>query len=149
MAWAPTYQTVPYLWHLCGTNYILAHPSLTRYLSQATSIYIYKLFDAYMLGDTYDLLMILKHRRINSVVLTTFTGEFPLQRSVTRSFDVFFDLRLNKLLGNLDTGGLRRHHTHYDVTVIFRHWLHRKIKMTYRQLPRVRRKTLIYHGPVW
>ena len=27
------------------------------------------------------------------------TGEFPSQRSVTRSFDVFFDLRLNKRLG--------------------------------------------------
>ena len=26
------------------------------------------------------------------------TGEFPTQRSVTRSFDVFFDLRLNKWL---------------------------------------------------
>ena len=26
------------------------------------------------------------------------TGEFPAQRSVTRSFDVFFDLRLNKRL---------------------------------------------------
>ena len=25
-------------------------------------------------------------------------GEFPTQRPVTRSFDVFFDLRLNKLL---------------------------------------------------
>ena len=25
-------------------------------------------------------------------------GEFPAQRSVTRSFDVFFDLRLNKRL---------------------------------------------------
>ena len=27
------------------------------------------------------------------------TGEFPAQRPVTRSFDVFFDLRLNKRLG--------------------------------------------------
>ena len=27
-----------------------------------------------------------------------FTGEFPAQRPVTRSFDVFFDLRLNKWL---------------------------------------------------
>ena len=27
-----------------------------------------------------------------------FTGEFPSQRPVTRSFDVFFDLRLNKRL---------------------------------------------------
>ena len=26
------------------------------------------------------------------------TGEFPTQRPVTRSFDVFFDLRLNKRL---------------------------------------------------
>ena len=26
------------------------------------------------------------------------TGEFPAQRPVTRSFDVFFDLRLNKQL---------------------------------------------------
>ena len=25
-------------------------------------------------------------------------GEFPVQMSMTRSFDVFFDLRLNKLL---------------------------------------------------
>ena len=25
-------------------------------------------------------------------------GEFPVQRPVTRSFDVFFDLRLNKQL---------------------------------------------------
>ena len=28
------------------------------------------------------------------------TGEFPAQRPVTRSFDVFFDLRLNKRLSN-------------------------------------------------
>ena len=26
------------------------------------------------------------------------TGEFPAQKSVTRSFDIFFDLRLNKRL---------------------------------------------------
>ena len=29
---------------------------------------------------------------------STVTGEFPAQRPVTRSFDVFFDLRLNELL---------------------------------------------------
>ena len=29
------------------------------------------------------------------------TGEFPSQRPVTRSFDVFFDLRLNKRLSNV------------------------------------------------
>ena len=42
------------------------------------------------------------------------TGEFPAQRPVTRSFDVFFDLRLNKRLSERD---LRPHHAHYDVTV--------------------------------
>ena len=41
------------------------------------------------------------------------TGEFPAQRPVTRSFDVFFDLRLNGAVGDL-----RRRRAHYDVTVI-------------------------------
>ena len=48
------------------------------------------------------------------------TGEFPKQRSVTRGFDAFFYLRQNKRL-NLnyrEAGGLRRHRTHYDVTVM-------------------------------
>ena len=34
------------------------------------------------------------------------TGEFPVQRPVTRSFDVFFDLRLNKRLSKQSWGGL-------------------------------------------
>ena len=47
------------------------------------------------------------------------TGEFPAQRPVTRSFDVFFDLRLNKqLINNGEAGDLRRHSAHYDVTVM-------------------------------
>ena len=32
------------------------------------------------------------------------TGEFPTQRPVTRSFDVFFDLRMNKRLSKLSRG---------------------------------------------
>ena len=45
------------------------------------------------------------------------TGEFPSQRPVARSFDVFLDLRLNKRLSNnRDAGDLRRHHPHYDIT---------------------------------
>ena len=32
------------------------------------------------------------------------TGEFPTQRPMTRSFDVFFDLRLNKLLSKQSWG---------------------------------------------
>ena len=47
------------------------------------------------------------------------TGAFHSQRQVTRSFDVFFDLHLNKRLSNdLKAGELRRHRAHYDVIVI-------------------------------
>ena len=47
------------------------------------------------------------------------TGGFPSQRPVTRSFDGFFGLRLNKRLGKQSTRRwLRRHGTHYDVTVM-------------------------------
>ena len=47
------------------------------------------------------------------------TGEFPPQRPVTQSFDVFFDLRLNKRLGKQSWGGdFRRHRAHYDVIVM-------------------------------
>ena len=38
-------------------------------------------------------------------------GEFPAQRPVARSFDVFFE-------NNREAGDLRRHRTHYDVTVM-------------------------------
>ena len=41
-----------------------------------------------------------------------FPGEFPAQRPVTRSFDVFFDLRLNKWLSKQSWGA------HYDVTAM-------------------------------
>ena len=45
-------------------------------------------------------------------------GEFPTQRPVTRSFDGFFDLRLNKRLSkHREAADLRRHRAHYDVTV--------------------------------
>ena len=47
-------------------------------------------------------------------------GEFPAQRPVTWSFDVFFDLRLNiGWMNNGEAGDLRCHHTHYDVTVMW------------------------------
>ena len=42
-------------------------------------------------------------------------GEFPAQRPVTRSFDVFFDLRINGRVNNGEAGDLRRHRAHYDV----------------------------------
>ena len=43
-------------------------------------------------------------------------GEFPVQRPVTRCFDVFFDLHLNKRLS--EAGDLIRYRAHYDVTVM-------------------------------
>ena len=46
------------------------------------------------------------------------TGEFPAQGPVARSFDVYFDPRLNKRLSNCEAGDLRRHHAQYDVTVM-------------------------------
>ena len=47
------------------------------------------------------------------------TGEFPAQRPVTRSFGVFFDLRLYKRLSkNREVGDLRRHRAHYDFIVM-------------------------------
>ena len=46
------------------------------------------------------------------------TGEFPSQKPVTQSFDVFFDLRLNKRLSKREAGDLIRHRAHYDVTVM-------------------------------
>ena len=43
-------------------------------------------------------------------------GEFPAQRPVTRSFDVFCDLRLiNGWVNNRKAGDLRHYRAHYDV----------------------------------
>ena len=48
-----------------------------------------------------------------------FPGEFPSQRPVTRSFDVFFDLHQNKRLSkHREVGDLRRLRAHYDVIVL-------------------------------
>ena len=47
-----------------------------------------------------------KHFRVTGPLCWEFTGpgEFPTQRPVTRSFDVFFDLRLNKRLSKQPWG---------------------------------------------
>ena len=51
-------------------------------------------------GWTHDDVIKWKHFRVTGPLCGEFTGpgEFPAQRPVTRSFDVFFDLRLNKRL---------------------------------------------------
>ena len=47
-------------------------------------------------------------------------GEFRAQRPVTRSFDAFFDLRLNRWVNDGEAGEFRRHRAHYDVIVMIR-----------------------------
>ena len=52
------------------------------------------------------------------------TGEFPAQRPVTQSFDVFFFMWawINNRANNRGAGDLRRHRANYDVTVMT--WTH-------------------------
>ena len=48
------------------------------------------------------------------------TGEFPVQRPVKQSFDVFFICAwMNDWLNNREAGDLRRYRVHCDVTVMF------------------------------
>ena len=48
------------------------------------------------------------------------TGEFPAQRPVTRSFEVFLICaRINGWVNNSEAGNLRRFHAHCDVIVMF------------------------------
>ena len=56
--------------------------------------------------------------RVTGPLWAESTGGFSSQRPVTRSFDVFFDLRLNKWVNNRDAGDLRRRRAHYDVIVM-------------------------------
>ena len=44
------------------------------------------------------------------------SGEFPAQRPVTQSFDVFFDVRV--WVNTREAGHLRRYRIHYDVIVM-------------------------------
>ena len=46
------------------------------------------------------------------------TGEFPAQKPVMWSFDVFFQLCLNKRLSKHEAGDLRCHRAYYDVIVM-------------------------------
>ena len=48
------------------------------------------------------------------------SGEFPSQKPMTQSFDIFFDLSLKKngWVNIREAGDLRRHRAHYDVIVI-------------------------------
>ena len=85
-----------------------------------------------------------------SVLLALCEGQSPITsglpsyiRPVSRNFDDFFDLRLNKRwANNRDIGDMRHHRAHSDVTVISRmvntnwfsykniHWIQIKITLT-------------------
>ena len=52
------------------------------------------------------------------------TGEFPSQRPVTQSFDVFFDGSIN----NREAGDSIHHRAHYEVTVMSQQLLWRFTK---------------------
>ena len=70
------------------------------------------------------------------------TGEFPTQRPVTRSFDIFFDLRLNKRLSKQRWGWwFETSSRHYDVTVMYHHSYKGKI------VPSERTNRVVKHTP--
>ena len=72
--------------------------------------------DLYMMTSSNgNLSALLAHCAGNSPI----TGEFPAQRPVTRSFDILliFVWR-NDWVNNHEAGDLRRHRSHYDVTVM-------------------------------
>ena len=77
------------------------------------------------------------------------TGGFPSQRPVTWSFDVFVDLAWpNDWTKNRDGGDLRRHHAHFDVTVMFcgmRPYLISKDDLLSIRLPRDTIQCVSYH----
>ena len=51
------------------------------------------------------------------------SGEFPAQRPVKRSFDVFFIcVWINGWVNNREAGDLRRYRAHYEVTVMLYKW---------------------------
>ena len=75
-----------------------------------------------------------------SALLAICAGNSPVpvnsmqQGPVTRSFDVFFDLRLNNCwVNNREAGDLRRYRAHYDVTVMYSGWLHVDVIKIYLQ----------------
>ena len=60
------------------------------------------------------------------------TGEFPAQRPMTLSFDVFFDLPwINRWANNRESGDLIHHRAHYGVAImeLLNNWIIFFIKM--------------------
>ena len=95
---------------------------VTGLLQYILAVYIY----IYMICTWFWLPMMTSSNgnifRITGPLCREFTSHrwIPSQRPVTWRFDVFFDLHLkNVWVNNRDTGDLRCHFTHHDVTVMF------------------------------
>ena len=60
--------------------------------------------------------------RVTGPLCGEFTGDrwIPLTKASDADAELwfFFDLRLNRLVNNLEAGDLRRHRAHYDVIVM-------------------------------
>ena len=80
-------------------------------------------------------------------------GDFPTQRPVTRSCDVFFHLLLNKgWVNNRKAGDLRRCRAHYDVTVMLWVLIHVPLKyasLVSTDLMMIIRQNNIFSQPSW
>ena len=82
------------------------------------------------------------------------TGEFPAQRPVTRSFDVFFDLRLNKQLSKQWWGGwfetpLCPLWRHCNVCRDYGAWNHRQLVCFFNSVFKGNTKAPNYWTIVW
>ena len=76
------------------------------------------------------------------------TGEFPSQRPVTQSFDVFIDLSWkNGWINSGEAGDLRRHCAHYDVTVMHNSLVNQQLILT-NAFESLKNTINRYHGMV-
>ena len=142
------------MWKLCCRNLTWFHQHC--YIIRWKTVFQSNSFLpwALMIGASQKMLSWWRHQmQAFSALLTICAGnspvpvEFPAQRPVTRSFDVFFDLRLNKWLSkNRKAGGLRRCHAHYDVIVMcfLCRWPEQAIELNYQVAGNSRRNELLH-----
>ena len=62
---------------------------------------------------------------------SSFTGKFPSQRPVARSFDIFFDLRLNKRLSKQSWGWWFETPSHHYAVIVIPHCMQCCFKMNH------------------
>ena len=101
---------------MCNTGYppetrkSILNPNLLQYRLRITN---FPITQSKMTSSNWNIF------RVTGPLWEEFTGEFPSQRPLTRSFNFFFDLQTNFCVNNRDAGDLRRHRAHHDVTAMF------------------------------